>query len=80
MQRGMKREQLSKILLNWPKQDWKVLIRMMLRNGCSPVASFNNDKLRELADQPIHGEFITSTAEQETSVTRNFYRIPQHQL
>jgi hypothetical protein len=40
-----------------------------MRNGCSPTASFNNDKLKELADQPIQSEFEASVAEQETSVT-----------
>ena len=40
-----------------------------MRNGCSPVASFNNDQLKELADQPIQSEFTASVAEQETSVT-----------
>jgi hypothetical protein len=44
-------------------------MRTRVRNGCSPAASFNNDKLRELADQPIQSEFKASVAEQETSVT-----------
>jgi hypothetical protein len=44
MLRSMKREESSKTLLNWPKKwDWNVLIRM---------ASCNNDKFRELTDQP----------------------------
>jgi hypothetical protein len=69
-QRSLKREESSKTSLNWPKKwDWKVLMRTMVRNGCSPVASFNNDKLRELADQPIQSEFTACVAEQETSVT-----------
>jgi len=44
-------------------------MRTMVKNGCSPAASFNNDRLTELADQPIQSEFTASVAEQETSVT-----------
>jgi hypothetical protein len=33
------------------------------------MASFNNDNLRELADQSIHSEFTASVAELETLVT-----------
>jgi hypothetical protein len=66
----MKREQSSKTSLNWlQKRDWKVLMRIMVRDGCSPVASFNNNKLRELADQPIQSELTACVAEQETLVT-----------
>jgi len=42
---------------------------MMLKNDRSPMASFNNDNLTELADQTIHSEFTASVAELETSVT-----------
>jgi hypothetical protein len=45
-----------------------------------PWASFNNDKLRELADQPIRSEFKASVEEQETSMTEMSTGIPQHQL
>ncbi len=46
-----------------------VLIRAMVRNCCSPMASLSNEELPELAaEQHIQSEFTASDAEEETPV------------
>ena len=45
-----------------------MLIRPILRNCCSPIASLSNDELPELAQQHIQSEITSSDAEGETPV------------